>query len=118
MDQVGKGRPPKHSQFKPGTSGNPSGRPKSRGFLAELLNELSAPIEISGEHRTQTKQRAVVIALVREAMRGDLRAIDTVMRACAFQTDEEGHGDAPEDEAIVKTLTSSSKRRTPKAEDA
>ena len=30
-DQIGYGKPPKHSQFKPGQSGNPKGRPRTLG---------------------------------------------------------------------------------------
>jgi hypothetical protein len=60
-----------------------------------------------GTHRVRvTKQQAIVIALLREAMKGDLRAVDTVMRACVptSQVEADQDVDAPEDEAIVRTL--------------
>lgn len=119
MYAIGKARPPKHTRFKPGVSGNPSGRPKGGcGFKAELLKELSELIEIGDdEHRAKvTKQRAIVIALLREAMRGDLRAIDTVMRACLPTThQDDDEVDAPEDRAIVDTLEASTKQQKSKA---
>ena len=35
---VGYGKPPKSGRFRPGVSGNPRGRPKSKGLaLAELI---------------------------------------------------------------------------------
>jgi hypothetical protein len=61
-------------------------RPKGRrGFKTELIMELAEPTEIGGSERptTMTKQRAIVITLLREAIGGDLRAIDIVIRACA-----------------------------------
>ena len=40
--RVGYKRPPMHSRFKPGQSGNPKGRPRpSRSFEAEFLEELT-----------------------------------------------------------------------------
>ena len=38
--KVGRGRPPKHSQFKKGQSGNPGGQPKGRLHLATRLKGL------------------------------------------------------------------------------
>ena len=35
--EVGKGRPPQHSRWQPGQSGNPRGRPKGARSLAALL---------------------------------------------------------------------------------
>jgi hypothetical protein len=118
MYQVGSWRPPTRTRFKPGISGNPSGRPKSCGLKAELLNELSELIEIGDDqHRANvTKQRAIVIALLRQAMGGDLRAIDAVMRAClpaSNQGDDEV--DAPEDRAIVDALEASTKQKKSEA---
>jgi Family of unknown function (DUF5681) len=46
-DKIGYGSPPKRTQFKPGQSGNPSGRPKGiRNFRTELLDELAESITI------------------------------------------------------------------------
>jgi Family of unknown function (DUF5681) len=38
--KVGKGRPPLHSRFKPGQSGNPNGRPKGRKNEKTLLEDI------------------------------------------------------------------------------
>ncbi len=58
-DGIGYGRPPLHSRFKPGESGNPRGRPKgAASFKSDLLEELSETIAVregSGEVRI-TKQ--------------------------------------------------------------
>jgi hypothetical protein len=46
--EVGKGKPPKHSQFKPGQSGNPKGRPKgSKDFRAMVEKEAGETVSAS-----------------------------------------------------------------------
>ena len=45
-DGVGYKRPPKHTQFKPGQSGNPRGRGKNtRNFKTDLVEELREQID-------------------------------------------------------------------------
>ena len=47
-DKIGYGRPPVHSRFKPGQSGNPRGRPKgSLNFETDLKRTLQAPVTLN-----------------------------------------------------------------------
>ena len=49
--EVGYGKPPVHSRFKPGQSGNPKGRRTRKtepaSLLAEILKELNAVVTIN-----------------------------------------------------------------------
>jgi hypothetical protein len=72
--RVGYGKPPLHSRFKKGESGNPKGRPRGSKNLATLLEgELRARIVVTenGRRRSITKQAAMVKHLVNKAVSGD-----------------------------------------------
>jgi hypothetical protein len=74
---VGYKNPPKDTQFKPGKSGNPSGRPKgSRNLRTDLMEELDAKIVVTegGQQRTISKQQALVKAMMAKGMKGDTAA--------------------------------------------
>jgi Family of unknown function (DUF5681) len=85
-EAVGYRKPPTHSQFKPGQSGNPLGRkPQFGSFDHDLLTELSEEISIreNGIERKISKQRAMINALVSSAIRGNVRAASVVLAICA-----------------------------------
>ena len=73
--KVGPGRPPVHSRFQKGHSGNPGGRSKKQlsALLADALNE-PVVVTIDGERRKITKREAVVHQLVDKSTSADLRA--------------------------------------------
>jgi hypothetical protein len=83
-DDVGYKRPPKHTRFQPGQSGNAAGRRKNvRNFKTDLMEELREMIVIreNGRERKISKQRAFIKALVTAAIKSDVRAINAVV-AC------------------------------------
>ena len=88
---VGNKRPPRHSQFRPGQSGNPKGRPpKSRNLKTDLLDELSEQIRIRDGDRNQniSKQRALLKAGVNRGLGGDVKAIAWVFGLVARLFDD------------------------------
>lgn len=76
-DEVGYGKPPKHSRFKPGKSGNPRGRPRgARGLKTDLIAELSArhSIQVNGKVMRGSRQQLMLRTLTTRAAMGDLKA--------------------------------------------
>lgn len=79
---VGYGKPPKKHQFKPGQSGNKKGRPKGRKNTYTLLTELleqKIPIKENGKDLKISKRSAMLIQLVNKAVKGDLKAINSLL---------------------------------------
>ena len=79
---VGYGKPPKHSRFQPGQSGNPKGRPKGSLNLAMALNRAlreKVPIIEHGRPRLITKLDAAVKGLVNRAVKGDAKAMQQML---------------------------------------
>ncbi len=80
--KIGYMKPPRHTQFKKGQSGNPRGRPKgTKNLKADLEEELQEAVIVKeGEtRRSVSKQRAMVKGLLAKAMQGDTRAANTIL---------------------------------------
>jgi hypothetical protein len=107
--EVGYGRPPKHSQFKAGQSGNPAGRRKGeRNLKTDVMRILQAPVKVKegGRSRTRSTQEGVLLVLREKALRGDARAADRLLElALRFNGDpgETGptQGLGADDQAIL-----------------
>ena len=75
---VGYKQPPVASRFKPGTSGNPRGRPKQVREIGAILEKaLDSRVVISehGRRRSITMLEAIVRGLVHDAARRDAKAL-------------------------------------------
>jgi hypothetical protein len=73
--EIGFGKPPKSSQFKPGTSGNSRGRPKktrpdSTSLNASIRNALTRERKVSGPGGVERK--AIAIDIIAERFVGEL----------------------------------------------
>ena len=74
---VGYKKPPKQTQFQPGQSGNPQGRPKgTKNLSTDLDEELNQKILVTegGKQQEVTKQRAMIKTLFAKAMQGNTQA--------------------------------------------
>src|SRR5215203_781211 len=79
---VGRGKPPAHSRFKPGQSGNPGGRKKgSRNMKSVLEDLLLEEIEMTenGKKRSVSLLEALIKRQMQAGLRGDLRAIKDLL---------------------------------------
>jgi hypothetical protein len=81
-DEVGYGKPPKHTRFKKGHSGNPKGRTKgSKGFVSIVRHELETLVEVrlNGRLMKLSKRELMIAQLVNKAAAGDQRATDLLL---------------------------------------
>ena len=76
--KVGRGNPPKHTQFRKGTTGNPKGRPKGSKNLSTYLMEAArdqVSATVGGKTRKISKIQATAMQLATQAAGGDQAAI-------------------------------------------
>ena len=74
---IGHGKPPCHTRWKKGQSGNPSGgRKKKRTVVQELEHVLAEKIAVieDGKRRKTSKREALIRRLFADALRGDKKA--------------------------------------------
>ncbi|RAN37761.1 DUF5681 domain-containing protein [Hyphomonas sp. GM-8P] len=110
-EPIGYSKPPKKSQFKPGQSGNPKGRPKGAKSLRSVVQkELASKIEIrvQGKKTRTTKLEAAVMKLVNDALSGNVNALAELLKLAAIHLPQDTGMTAAnmpataEDEALLK----------------
>ena len=80
--EVGYGKPPRHSQFKPGHSGYVGGSKKARKSPSELLDRIleeKVTVRESGKSRRMTKQEVFLRQLVVHAIANERQSVKLVL---------------------------------------
>ena len=132
--KVGYGKPPEHTRFKPGQSGNKKGRPKTstaRKDLSDLLWErLDQPVELmlGGRPVRMSAKEALAHQIVGRAMKGDFKAVQVLDRLLGgalgrssdqIRTSRPGEDDAQSesDAAVIDRFLHRQERQMPEDED-
>jgi hypothetical protein len=83
--EIGYGKPPPHTQFKKGQSGNPKGRSiaKSESFADAIQKELDTKLYVreGGKLRKISKRRCIVKNEVIKALKGDRNSTAFLVRS-------------------------------------
>src|SRR5256885_8603942 len=97
---VGYGKPPLHTRFQKGRSGNPNGRPRGTKNMSTLLSDAlngSVVVIENGRRKRITKREAIVTQLVNRSASADLKATQIVL---AMLRDVESQADSSADPAV------------------
>jgi hypothetical protein len=76
--KIGYGKPPRHAQFRKGTTGCPTGRPKRPPGIS--IKEILDGDQRGKNGEVISRREAYVIALVNEALRGNQKAFSRFMK--------------------------------------
>ena len=105
---IGYGRPPVHTRFKPGKSGNPTGRPKSSRNLRTIIHDaLTAKIVLPDGKgkRSVSRLEGIVLRQIECALNGNDKATLATLKMAA----QVGLLDGPESETETASLSPSEK---------
>lgn len=93
--ELGYRKPPKHTQFVKGRSGNPKGRPRGSQNLDTLLAKAArerVKVTVNGVTRQISKLEASLIQLFNKAASGDPRAIREALSWVRLYTESQQEG--------------------------
>ena len=117
---VGYKRPPRHTRFQPGQSGNPRGRQKGlRNLASDVKRTLETPVKLTdrGKERRVSTQEAALLRLREKALNGDARALDRFLQLAQIFNNLiaiEGPGEKPlaaDDQAILNAYAADIRRQ-------
>lgn len=104
--RVGYGRPPQHTQYRKGQSGNPKGRPRG-SFNVQTIREAIAThwfeqlitVNVNGRARQITRFDALMTKLTELGLKGDRKAIKDCLDFAVRMAGSEVQERAPEESA-------------------
>jgi hypothetical protein len=100
--EVGFGKPPIETRFRPGQSGNPKGRPKrakdTRTIAQSVLNHPVAVIE-GGVRKTKTLREVSLRKVAEKAASGELKSLGFLLAVA--REDEAASGHVADDAAVA-----------------
>jgi Family of unknown function (DUF5681) len=115
VKKVGYKSPPDQTRFRPGQSGNPSGRPRRRpDFQTVLLAELAETMPAADHARGGSKLQALVKTLVDSAIAGNARAqsiLCSVLTRLGVPDEAESKPLTPDDQALLDEYVGDELRR-------
>jgi hypothetical protein len=85
--EVGYGKPPVHSRFRPGMSGNRKGRPKKAKGLNTIVREQmleSILVRTERGERRIPRVQALFVKMIEKGAKGDLRALEKLLHLYAL----------------------------------
>jgi Family of unknown function (DUF5681) len=81
---IGYGKPPQRSRYKPGISGNPQGRPRRKSLsLAEIIERvLGTPVTFRemGREKSATRDELCLKMIIEGALKGNVVAAGLVLK--------------------------------------
>ena len=102
-------RPPKSSQFKKGKSGNPKGRPRGVGNIADSAKaQLDSQIAVheNGKALHVSRRDAMLMQLSKKSLEGDLKAMQLITQYAG-----------PAEEKELQRLASQEQRKLKKEDE-
>jgi Family of unknown function (DUF5681) len=76
--EIGYGKPPKHSQFPKGKSGNPGGRPKAP--ISISIKDMLDGDQMGKNGEVISKREAIVIRMLNDALAGNQKAFGRFLK--------------------------------------
>jgi len=124
--EVGYGKTPQHSRFKPGQSGNPKGKPRGAKNLGTIVgNAIKERVVVNenGKRKSVSKLEVAVKQLVNKAASGDHKAMLQLLPLVQLI---EGHAEAAAvaaptfakaDDLVMANIRERIKKSTPEEKD-
>jgi hypothetical protein len=89
--RIGYGKPPEHTRFQPGISGNPTGKRKgARNLSSDVKKALRVQVKLKdrGKSRRVSTQEAAIMRLREKALNGDARSLDRFLELARIFNNE------------------------------